>query len=71
MTIEPPVDYFRNAENPHALGTSWPDAFAWDKRIRNLSDRVADLELAVERLTAKNADDTRSKRRVFLWGGWK
>jgi nicotinic acid mononucleotide adenylyltransferase len=43
----------------------------YDKRIRNLSDRVAQLELAIEQLQGKNADDARSKRRVFFWGGWK
>lgn len=64
-------DEFHNAVNPYALGTKWPDPLNYDKRIRNLSDRLSDLELAVARLQAKNADDTRSKFRIFRWGGWK
>jgi hypothetical protein len=49
----------------------WPDPLNYDKRIRNLSDRVAELELAIEQLRGKNADDARSKWRGFRWGGWK
>lgn len=65
MSIERPIDDFSAPEG------SWPDPLNWDKRIRNLSDRVADLELAVEKLQNKNADDARSKWRTFRWGGWK
>lgn len=65
-----PVDDFRSAASLHPEG-SWHNPPNYDKRIRNLSDRVAQLELAIEQLHGKNADDARSKRRVFSWGGWK
>jgi hypothetical protein len=64
VTVNNPTDDFRDPP-------TWPDPLNYDKRIRNLSDRVADLELAMEQLLGKNADDARSKWRVFSWGGWK
>ena len=65
MSIERPIDDFSPPKTP------WPDPLNYDKRIRNLSDRVADLELAVEKLQNKNMDEQRSKWRTFSWGGWK
>jgi hypothetical protein len=60
-----PLDVFESDSS------RWPEPPNYDKRIRNLSDRVADLELAIEKLQAKNADEQRSKVRLFKWGGWK
>jgi len=64
VTVNKPLDDFRDPQ-------TWPDPLNYDKRIRNLSDRIADLELAIEQLRGKNTDDARSKWRVFSWGGWK
>lgn len=65
MTVDRPIDDFSAPEG------SWQSSADYDRRIRKLSDRISDLELAVEKLQAKNADDARTKGRVFRWGGWK
>ncbi len=68
MTIERPIDDFSR----HASGQPiWPDPLSWDKRIRNLSDRVAQLELEIDKLKGNERDTKRIVPRIFRFGGWK
>lgn len=64
MTVERPVDDFRDPP-------TWPDPANYDKRIRNLSGRVAQLEHEIEQLKSANGGAKRIVPRIFRFGGWK
>lgn len=65
VVVERPIDDFSAPEG------SWHNQINYEKRFRNLPNHITDLELAVEKLQAKSADDARTKWRVFRWGWWK
>ncbi len=64
MTIERPIEDFSGQK-------TWPDPLSWDKRIGNLSDRVAQLELEIEKLRENNRYTKRIVPRIFRFGGWR